>query len=49
VTEVGTGQEALDNAAAADVILLHVHLPDMSGFEVCAQDRLGRLHRFGDG
>jgi serine phosphatase RsbU (regulator of sigma subunit)/DNA-binding NarL/FixJ family response regulator len=37
VTEVGTGQEALDNAAAADVILLDVHLPDMSGFEVCRQ------------
>jgi serine phosphatase RsbU (regulator of sigma subunit)/CheY-like chemotaxis protein len=37
VTEVGTGQQALDNAAAADVILLDVHLPDMSGFEVCRQ------------
>jgi serine phosphatase RsbU (regulator of sigma subunit)/CheY-like chemotaxis protein len=37
VTEVGTGREALDNAAAADVILLDVHLPDMSGFEVCRQ------------
>jgi serine phosphatase RsbU (regulator of sigma subunit)/DNA-binding NarL/FixJ family response regulator len=37
VTEVGTGREALDNAAAADVILLDVHLPDMTGFDVCRQ------------
>jgi serine phosphatase RsbU (regulator of sigma subunit)/CheY-like chemotaxis protein len=35
VTEVGTGREALAKAAAADVIMLDVHLPDMSGFEVC--------------
>jgi serine phosphatase RsbU (regulator of sigma subunit)/FixJ family two-component response regulator len=35
VTEVGTGQEALARASEADVVLLDVHLPDMSGFEVC--------------
>jgi CheY-like chemotaxis protein len=37
VTEVGTGREALSNAGAADLILLDVNLPDMSGFEVCRQ------------
>jgi serine phosphatase RsbU (regulator of sigma subunit)/CheY-like chemotaxis protein len=37
VTEVGTGRDALERASAADVIMLDVHLPDMSGFEVCRQ------------
>jgi serine phosphatase RsbU (regulator of sigma subunit)/FixJ family two-component response regulator len=37
VIEVGTGQEALDRAEAADAILLDVNLPDLSGFEVCRQ------------
>ncbi len=35
VDEAGTGQEALDRVSAAELVLLDVHLPDMSGFEVC--------------
>jgi len=35
VTEVGTGQEALDNIDSVDLVLLDVNLPDMSGFDVC--------------
>jgi DNA-binding response OmpR family regulator len=37
VVEVGTGQEALDRATEAEVVLLDVNLPDMSGFDVCRQ------------
>jgi serine phosphatase RsbU (regulator of sigma subunit)/CheY-like chemotaxis protein len=35
VEEVGTGTEALARAAEAELILLDVNLPDMTGFEVC--------------
>lgn len=37
VTEVDTGQGALRVVDAADLVLLDVNLPDMSGFEVCRQ------------
>ncbi|HEX3959706.1 MAG TPA: SpoIIE family protein phosphatase [Trebonia sp.] len=35
VTEVATGQEALSGLGGADLVVLDVNLPDMSGFEVC--------------
>ncbi len=35
VTEVSTGEEGLSAAAAAELVLLDVNLPDISGFEVC--------------
>ena len=35
VTEVGTGRDALDHVSAAELVLLDVNLPDMSGYDVC--------------
>src|ERR1700742_5369029 len=35
VTEAITGREALGKVSAAELVLLDVNLPDMSGFEVC--------------
>jgi len=35
VNEVGTGREALSSLGGAELVLLDVNLPDMSGFEVC--------------
>ena len=42
VTEVATGHQALDLARAAELVLLDVNLPDMSGFEVCRRSRATR-------
>src|SRR5262249_35086416 len=47
VSEGGSGERALELAAAADIILLDVNLPDIHGFEVCkrlrADPRTARL------
>jgi serine phosphatase RsbU (regulator of sigma subunit)/DNA-binding response OmpR family regulator len=43
VIEATTGQEALDRVSAADLVILDVNLPDMSGFEVCRQIRSNPL------
>jgi CheY-like chemotaxis protein len=37
VIEAGTGREALERAASAELVLLDVNLPDMLGYEVCRQ------------
>jgi DNA-binding response OmpR family regulator/serine phosphatase RsbU (regulator of sigma subunit) len=37
VTEVATGQQALSGLGTAELVLLDVNLPDMTGFEVCRQ------------
>jgi serine phosphatase RsbU (regulator of sigma subunit)/CheY-like chemotaxis protein len=35
VTEVSSGRDALNQVSAAELVLLDVNLPDMSGFDVC--------------
>ncbi len=35
VIEAGTGREALDLVGSAELVVLDVNLPDMSGHEVC--------------
>ncbi|MGH7734458.1 MAG: response regulator transcription factor, partial [Gemmatimonadales bacterium] len=37
VIEGATGQEALDKAGEAELVLLDVNLPDISGYDVCRQ------------
>ena len=37
VIEAGTGREALEKVSAAELVLLDVNLPDVSGYEVCQQ------------
>jgi CheY-like chemotaxis protein len=39
VVQAATGEECLQKAKDVDVILLDIHLPDISGFEVCKRLR----------
>ena len=42
VIEVGTGQEALEKAGSAELVLLDVNLPDMIGYDVCRRIKADR-------
>ncbi|RYE74553.1 MAG: response regulator, partial [Myxococcales bacterium] len=39
VLQAATGEQALALAPEADAVILDVHLPDMTGFEVCSRLR----------
>ena len=45
VVEAATGREALELVAGAELVVLDVNLPDMSGIEVCRHDQERRPDR----